>query len=323
MADWTEREMERVFEARFSSLGRSLLPRTEWQRGIHWLAKAMTGILGLDATSVYCDVILVDSVNAFVTKEDDLYLIGITDGIVSGVFNQIRSALDALQMDVNGEPGPLRDAPIQELQYILNLYALAFVIGHECGHIELGHLDRNLFHAELAGANGRASTYLEEAQADLMGAMAMVAFKKDLHRLRELTNRELAVGLMQLPVAVVMSTFRDATAPVVVGHGYPHPTVRLMRIGRFLIDFMGYFVSNGAGLDTEERRGAETLLSPILLAVSPSMLSFIHNTPQQIGDAVRELIEATRPVHERWYKQGTWLVFDTPEYEAMLESRME
>ena len=94
---------------------------------------------------------------------------------------------------------------VEELQRILNVYALAFLIGHECGHIVLGHIDRKLAHVQMLGETALSNTHLEEAHADMIGAFAIISMKKEIDRMTILTTEVTAVGLLQLPVLCVIS----------------------------------------------------------------------------------------------------------------------
>ncbi len=95
MPQRSEEEVRQMFDARFKRLGGGLSVHSEWQRGIDSLAKGLTAILKLP-DSIYCDVVVNDAVNAFVTKHQDTYFIGITDGVVTGVFRAIGAVLEKL-----------------------------------------------------------------------------------------------------------------------------------------------------------------------------------------------------------------------------------
>jgi hypothetical protein len=323
----SEKDLRDMFDRRFERLGGGLPFRAEWQIGIDSLARAMASALGIDPKAIYCDVVNHDAVNAFVTKNDGMYFIGITNGVVSGVFHAIGEALEMLKPALG-----LSDSTITEIHLLLNMYALQFVIGHELGHIAFGHIDRELAVTEMAGEADMSSTYLEEAYADMIGAMAVIAVKKSLYRIRDLTNPGIAVGLLQLPIACVISFFKKVTAAKIVTwpnssfwvfmrrrlnktRGYPHPAVRLMMIGRMVIEWMSLFVSDEP--DPDDQRKAEGMLSAILQAVSPSIQSYMMSDVQVLRAEIGRLMKVIRPEYDRWQQKGLWLVVDTPRFDEM------
>ena len=224
-------EKQQRFNELFKGVGGGLSNSTEWERALGRVTTSLANILGVEVESIYCGIVLNDDVNAFVIKDRGAYFVGVSSGITSGVSSSIAAALGRLsQREV------IPDSSIEELQGILNFYALALVLGHECGHIALGHIDRELANREMAGETALSNTYVEEAHADMVGAFAMIGLKRGICRMRSLTNESLAVGLLQLPVLCVISEFKKALDKVKKGSGYPHPVVRLMLVGQILTE---------------------------------------------------------------------------------------
>jgi len=319
-----EDELRQAFKKRFSRVGGCLSDVGEWERALCQFAQGMTLILGLEteAKAIYCGIVTNYDVNAYVAKDQGTYFIGISAGIQILVSNSVGAALGKLAAK------KLIDySIIEELQHLLHFYAMLFVLGHECGHIAFGHVDRELALAELAGEANMSNTYLEEANADLVGAFTMMAFKRNLRRICQLTNAATAVGLLQLPVVSVLSEFKNAAAKAKKGVGYPHPIVRLMCIGHTLISWStpilfetlpGFDDFSGKQEQIAKVQSlAGQFLTHIFEAVAPEMQSYLVTDAKELGEATREVMAATKPALEEWLKRGLWLVWDTPEFEAM------
>jgi hypothetical protein len=319
----TEDELREAFKTRFSKVGGCLNDAGAWERALCHLAQSMTLILGVEqeAEAIYCGIVTSYDANAYVVKDQGTYFIGISAGITTLVSNSIGAALGKL-----AAKALINRSIIEELQTILHLHAMLFVLGHECGHIAFGHVDRELALAEMAGETNMSSTYLEKAHADLIGAFAMMAFKRNLYRICQLTNAATAVGLLQLPVVCVLSEFKNAAAKVKKGIGYPHPIVRLMCIGHILISWSTPILFETLpGFDDFSRKQeqiaeaqnlAGQFLTHIFEAVAPEMHAHLVIDAKELGQATRELMAATKPTLEKWLNKGLWLVWDTPEFEA-------
>src|SRR5258708_3741421 len=295
----TEDELRQVFKTRFIRLGGCLNDAGAWESAFCRVAQGMTVILGLEteAKTIYCGIVTNYDVNAYVVKDQGTYFIGISAGITTLVSNSVGAALGKLAAK------KLIDySTIEELQKLLHNYAMLFVLGHECGHIAFGHVDRELALAEMAGETNMSNTYQEEAHADLVGAFTMMAFKRDLRRICQLTNPAVAVGLLQLPVVCVLSEFKNAAAKVKKGVGYPHPIVRLMCIAHTLISWStpilfetlpGFEDSGRQEQIAKVQNLAGQFLTHIFEAVAPEMQSYLVTDAKELGEATRELMAAT------------------------------
>ena len=220
-----DQEMRQRFDKLFKFVGGALPEITEYEQGVGALAKGIAVALGMDEASIYCGIVFNLDVNAWVIKSQDIYFIGISAGLERRVSRSIGSALGKLSQ----EKWMIHRSTVEELQRILNVYALAFLIGHECGHIVLGHIDRKLAHVQMLGETALSNTHLEEAHADMIGAFAIISMKKEIDRMTILTTEVTAVGLLQLPVLCVISELTKAIATVKQKTGgYPGPVPRWM-----------------------------------------------------------------------------------------------
>jgi hypothetical protein len=71
---------------------------------------------------------------------------------------------------------------------------------------------------------------------------------------------------------------------------------------------MSYFASDGMGFELEARREAQTMMTSILCAISPSIDSFIHAVAEKLSEMTRAMQNATRHVLDNWLKHGRQLV---------------
>jgi hypothetical protein len=269
--------------------------------------------------AIYCDVVESDSVNAFVAKYDDMYFIGITHGAIRAVFDSIGPTLKTMAQRINAL-APLSQAALDEIKHALQSYGLSFIIGHEVGHLVLGHIDKDLGSGEITAETSRSTTYIEEAHADMIGAFAMVIWKEDLRRVSDITSPGTAVGLLQLPVACVLSAFNNATGPISRDHGYPHPAARLFAITERLLPLMTSTVTKGTKdpLIGATLGQAHTMMRDIVELVAPDMDSFIRSNIEQLNAELKYLLVETVPAMVHWMKEGTWLFTETPELDEWL-----
>jgi hypothetical protein len=301
------------FNKLFESVGGGIAGTTEYDRAIEVFAGTLANILGIQVKAIYCGILRNSTVNAFVVKDQGEYFIGISHGISSGVANSTGAALGKLALQKL-----VPHSAIEEMQRILGLYALVYAIGHECGHIALGHIDRELALVQMAGETSMSSTYLEEAQADMIGAFAMIAMKDGIYRMRDLTDESTAIGLLQLSVLCVMSEFRKATGKVKADSGYPHPISRLMLVGQVLTEIVSSLFDQDNYRENYQK--AQELLNPIFEAVAPEMDVFLRANSEELGSATRSLFGLLKPLFDEWQTRGLWLVFDTPEFRAKVRS---
>lgn len=297
------------FSQCFSSVGGALAFRTRWQEGLDLLAKGIAPA-GITPAQIYCDVIDSRSTNAYVAYHRGTYFIGISDGIVSGVFEQILSVVEKLGLEIRSEKTTDYPSILIEIQYLLNFYALLFVIGHECGHIQLGHIGTTLALGQMASEVDAPTSHIEEAQADLIGAFAMASHKRSLYRLRDLTDPITALALLQVPVACVLGRLDAASASATRKSSHPHPIPRMLSIGQFLLDIMGFFATNGAGVSDEEKATAGRLMWGILEAISPDINSLILSERDELSEQARSIQYATKPMIQAWLEDGHQLAAD-------------
>jgi hypothetical protein len=196
-------KMRRTFDRLFRPLGGGLSERTEYEQGISHLANGLADALGADGASIFCGIVRNFETNAWIVKEQDTVFIGISAGFERSVFLSIGAALKKLSSSKL-----IHHSAVEELQSILNMYAMGFVISHMIGHIVLGHLDKTPELIRWAGEASMSNTTLEEAHADMIGALGMISLKTFLDRVILLATMPTALGLLQLPVLCVLSELK-------------------------------------------------------------------------------------------------------------------
>jgi hypothetical protein len=235
-----ELRVEEVFNQRFQALGGSVGFRGDLFDGIQKLAEWLRLRYKMNQP-VYFDILRNSNLNAFVTQEQDVYLIGVTDGIVRELFNRIGEVLKTLDITYREDlKSNGHDSPMREVQFILHFYSLLFVLGHEFGHIQLGHIDKQLSLKQMINERTLSASYLQEAEADTVGAFSILdgmvfnSMRQDgIFRIRQLTNAATAVGLIQIPVACIFASLFDVNTSREFTKAYPHPIVRLFSIVRY------------------------------------------------------------------------------------------
>jgi hypothetical protein len=291
-------------------LGGSAGPRTEYiEQGLQSLAASLAGTSV--GRQIYCDVVSNNGVNAYVALEKDVYLIGITLGVLERVFDRIRYVLQALDIKDKGLKSDRYDSFLQELQYSLHFWALTFIVGHECGHINRGHIDNCLNIGQMSSEVEMTTSQREEMEADTTGALSMIFAKSEIYRLCELTDAATAVGLLQVPLACVFTTLFLETHQSWAAVGYPNPIVRLFIASRTVLNFMSVFATDGAGLSDEEMAEAQGMMTTILRIIDPKLHNYIMSNVDMLKSEITEMQKVADPIVSDWMNNSwQFMAFD-------------
>jgi len=259
------------------------------------------GVVDVHWTSVYADIVMSDAVNAFVTELDGVYLIGITDGVVTRVFDQISAMLTDHGLSPDDR---------NRLNSTLWMFALLFALGHECAHITEGHLAR---YRTLNGSRclaeavdverlaGTLNSYMEEAEADGVGVVSLAmglgsVFQDDLEELVRATDVPTAIGLVHAAVGAMVTTLAAST-PTALDHrgAYPHPLVRFVFTGQLLRQLLTVVITTAMKVPVTPLDDKRAFVVGIraLHRTEPALMAILDSRIDSVRKQVQELMDAT------------------------------